>query len=62
MLLAYSCDYRRPGMHEVGYLLYVARLLCSHLDDEHLIVRFEMLADCSYHTEGRVEAPRGHCG
>ena len=60
MLLAYSCDNTYFWMHKIAYFFYVARLFRSHFHDKDLVVRLEILPDCSYHTHCRVVAAGSH--
>ena len=58
--LSYRRDDAHRGLHKVAYLLDVATLLGSHLDDKDLVMWFEVLAHGAHNTKRSVEVTRRH--
>lgn len=60
MLRTYGRDNANGGMHNIAYFLDVANVFGSHLYDEDLIVRLEVLADGTHYPERGIEAAGSH--
>ena len=48
------------GVYKVANLLYVAHLLCAHLNDKYLMMRFQVLAHGADNAQRCVEITRCH--
>ena len=60
VLFAHGSYYADLRMYYAAYLFYVARLFRSHLHDEHVVVRLQLLAHSAHNSHRRVEASGSH--